>query len=492
MISEGAEFGLLNWIVVACFLGFTTIVAERLKTKGDSINSFFRGGQNIPWWAVTASLIATKTSASTFIAVPAFIFAAGGDLTYLQATIGFALGVLIMMFVLLKEYYENNVYSPYEFFEKRLGISVGNLTRGIYLVGTLLGQSVRLLVTAVVLSVVSGLDTSVCIGIIVLFSICWSMIGGISAVIWTDAILYLVFTFGAVIALLYALDAVPGGWKTVIEIADEHAKLTLIDLSTDPTKITLWAALIGVTFFEFASTAVDQTVTQRALTCKNFKEAQKAVGFSSITILTTWLMAGVALVIFAFYQLNPLEPTIAEQITSEPDRIFPYFVIDQLPAGISGLIIAAIFAAGISTLDSALTALSEVSVMGLGRRYISRLTQASEKVLIFWSRQFIAFWGVIIGSVAFAAIPLQGQGLLALGFKASGFVYGSLIAIAFLSLMRRGTFKGILIGTIAGSCVVVLLDFWNVNFFWWYPIGALITFATAIIFDRNNSPTTTE
>ncbi|GAB5456985.1 MAG: sodium:solute symporter [Henriciella sp.] len=495
MTGETVDFGVINWLVVAGFLLFTTILGERLKTKGDSLDSFFKGGQSMPWWAVSGSLIATKTSASTFIAVPAFIFAAGGDLTYLQATIGFALGVMIMLFVLLKEYYESDVFGPYEFFEQRLGISVGNLTRLIYIIGTLLAQSVRLLVTAVVLSVVSGMDTALCVAIIVTFSVVWSMIGGISTVIWTDAILYAVFTIGAIISLLYAVGAVPGGLAQVFEIADESAKLTLIDLSTDPTKITLWAALIGVTFFEFASTAVDQTVTQRALTCKNLSEARKAVGFSAVSVLTTWLMAGVALAIFAYYQLNPLDPGTAIEMAAEPDRIFPYFVIDQLPVGISGLIVAAIFAAGISTLDSALTALSEVSVVGLGRRYIPKLKGVSESVLIGWARRMIAVWGIAIGLLAIAAIPLQDQGLLALGFKASGFVYGSLIAIAFLSLMRRGNFVSILIGTVLGTLSVILLDQAGINFFWWYPVGASVTFFSALLIDfaqrlLPNSPNT--
>lgn len=486
MDASDVAFGWIDWLVVAGFLAFTTMLGERLKTRGTDLETFFKGGNSIPWWAVSASLIATKTSASTFIAVPAFIFAAGGNLTYLQATIGFAAGVMIMAFVLLKDYYETGVYGPYDFFERRLGIRVGHLTRVIYIVGTLLAQGVRLLLTAVVLSVVSGMDTAICIALIVAFSVAWSAMGGISTVIWTDAILYAVFSVGAVITLLYAIDAVPGGWSQIIEIADQNAKLVLLDLSTDPTKITLWAALLGVTFFEFASTAVDQTVTQRALTCKNLHEARKAVVFSSVTVLTTWLMAAVALAIFAFYTLEPLSPQVAAEISAEPDRIFPFFVVDQLPTGVSGIIIAAIFAAGISTLDSALTALSQVSVVGLGRRIAPKVRDASDSQLLTYSKLMVLFWGIAIGLFAFFAIPLQDQGLLALGFKASGYTYGSLIAIAFLSLMRRGSFWGILIGVICSAFVVMLLDQMGVNFFWWYPVGALVTFAISLCFEKSS------
>jgi Na+/proline symporter len=288
---------------------------------------------------------------------------------------------------------------------------------------------------------------------------------------------------GAVVALVFTIHAVPGGIAEILLIADEKAKLTLIDLSTDPTKLTLWAAVLGCTLFEFGSTAIDQTVTQRALCCSNLKEARKAIAFSAIGIATTWLMAGVGLGIVAFYHLNPLSPEVAAAVAQEPDRIFPYFVIHQLPPGVSGIIIAAIFAAGISTLDSALAALSQVSVMGLGQKLLPNLRNMSEQALVKLSRITIIFWGLLICTLAIVIIPFQDEGLLALGFKASGVVYGSLIGIAVLALMRRGQFVGIVIATLVASMAVIWLDVLNVNFFWWYPVGAIITVAIALLFD---------
>jgi SSS family solute:Na+ symporter len=492
MQPETINFGWINWIVVAGFLCAATWLGERLKTKGDDLNSFFKGGNGIPWWAVSLSLIATKTSASTFIAVPAFIFAASGNLTYLQASIGFIAGVFLMLFFLLKEYYNEDIYSPYDFIEKRLGVRTGHLTRIIYTLGTVLSQGVRLLVTAVVLSVVSGQETVVCVMAITLFAIIWSYIGGISTVIWTDAIQYIIFTLGALVALIFAISAVPGGIPEVLAIADEKAKLTLIDFSMDPTKLTLWAAVIGCTFFEFGSTAVDQTITQRALCCANLKEARKAVAFSAIGVITTWLMAAVALAMVAFYHVNPMAENVAKSMVLEPDRIFPYFVISQLPQGVSGIIIAAIFAAGISTLDSALTALSQTSVVGLGRKLIPSIRDASESTLVKLSRRVIIVWGLAISALAIAVIPLQEQGLLALGFKATGFIYGSLIGISVLALMRRGSFFTIVTATVIATFVVVWLDTQSVNFFWWYPIGACVTIGIvlcmeAFITKRNKS-----
>ena len=141
----------------------------------------------------------------------------------------------------------------------------------------------------------------------------------------------------------------------------------------DPRKTyTLWVGILGCTFFEFGMNAVDQVVTQRALCCKNLREARKAVGFSMIGVVTTWIMAFVGIGMVAFYHINPLPSEVSASILEEPDRIFPYYVVSELPNGVSGLIIAAMFAAGISTLDSALTALSQTSVMGVRKSGFSQ------------------------------------------------------------------------------------------------------------------------
>ncbi|VUD69264.1 Sodium/glucose cotransporter [Thalassocella blandensis] len=484
METGHAQFGWLNWLIVAAFLVFTTRLGRYGKRQCRDLKSFYKANNNVPWWAVSCSLIATKTSSATFIAVPAFIFAASGDLTYLQATIGFALGVFLMLFVFLKQYYAENVFSPYDFIENRLGVKTANLTRIIYALGTMLSQGVRLLLTAVVLSVASGLDTIFCVVIITLFACIWSYMGGITSVIWTDVIQYVIFTLGAGLALVYAVEAIPGGIPQILTIADEKSKLILIDLATDPTKLTLWAAALGCTFFEFSSNAVDHTVTQRTLCCRNLNDARKALAFSSLAVLTSWLMAGVALAMVAYYHLYPMSSAMADSVTQVPDRIFPLFILEQLPVGISGVVVAAIFAAGISTLDSALTALSHTSVLGLGKRYITAWRDADDRTLVAYSKYSIVMWGLIICGIAVLAMPMQQHGLLVLGFKASGVVYGSLMGIALLSLLRKGRFISISIATIIASLCVLVLDFYHINFFWWYPIAAAITVFLTFAIER--------
>ena len=477
-------FSGLNWVILIAFLLGTTLIGELVKGKGEGLDDFFRGGRKLPWWAVSLSLIATKTSAATFIAVPAFVFSMSGNLTYLQMTIGFALGNVLMVFVLLKQYYEENVYSPYDFIQNRLGLKVSQLSRTFFMIGATMSQGVRLLGTALVLSVITGQSTIFCILIIAVFAVTWSYIGGITTVVWTDAILFMIFIFGALFALYYAIEDIPGGFGEMLSIADQKSKLTLMDLSLDPHKtFTLWVGVLGCTFFEFGMNAVDQVVTQRALCCKNLREARKAVGFSVIGVATTWIMAFVGLGLVAFYHINPLPDSESASILQEPDRIFPYYVVNELPNGISGLIIAAMFAAGISTLDSALAALSQTSVMGVGRQLFPALNKMEERKIVKISRLAIIAWGGILALLAYGFSFLQGGGLLALGFKVPGYAYGVLIGISFLSLMRKGSFPGILTGSVLSVCSIAWMHIEGISFFWWFPVGSLVVMGVALTFD---------
>ncbi len=476
-----AKFSVLNWIVLAAMLIGTTILGERLSGKGKGVDDFFRGGQNLPWWAVSLSLVATKTSVATFIAVPAFVFSATGDMSYIQMTIGFILGNLLFVFVLLPQYYQENIYSPYDFIQKRLGMNVSQLARLFFLVGATLSQGVRLVGTGLVLSVITGLDSITCIIVVAAFSVVWSYIGGIATVVWTDVIQFVIFISGALFALYFAVGGIDGGFGEIIAIADAKAKLVLIDLSLDPTKTyTLWVGILGSTFFEFGSDAIDQITTQRALCCKNIKEARKAVAFSAIGATTTWIMLLVGLALVAFYHIHPLSPEMAEAVISEPDKIFPYFVTTQLPDGISGLIIAAMFAAGISTLDSALAALSQTTVMGIGPLIFPKMKEMSEKKVVRISKMAIIVWGVILTLLGCWFSLSQSQGLLSLGFKMPGYVYGILIGVAFLSLMRKGRFASILVGSVCSILFILWLNSLNVSAFWWYPMGAIIVMAVAL------------
>jgi SSS family transporter len=480
MANLSPQFGPVNWIILISFLLVTTWIGHLLKGDTKGMRGFFLGDRKIPWWAVAGSLIATRTSALTFIAVPAAIFMAGGNLTYLQMTLGFIAGDMLMAFIFIKAYYKEEIYSPYDYFEKQLNAKVSQLSRILFIIGTIMSQGIRLLSTALILSVITGLSLVSCIFIIALFAVIWTWMGGITTVIWTDVIQFCIFLLGGIFSLLWVFKMVPGGLGEILSIADSKAKLVLIDLSLDPTKtFTLWVGLIGCTVFELGQNAIDQVVAQRIMCCKNEKEAKKAVIFSAIGNVTTFLMAAVGLGLVAFYHLNPLGANAADLIVKQPDRIFPHFIVTNIPNGISGLIIAALFAAGISTLDSALSALSQASISGIYRKHIK--TDESEAHYLKAAKLSVLLWGILLSLIALVFHSLMGQGLLKLGLQVPGYVYGALLGIALLALWGKGTWTGIFTGTLMAIGAVIFLKLNSISFFWWYPIACIIVVVVALL-----------
>ncbi len=489
MQDLGAHFGWVNWAILLVVFFGTTAMAHFLKGSRAGMRGFFLGNRSLPFWAVGGSLIATRTSALVFIAIPAAVFKPGGDLTYLQMTLGYVIGDVVMALFFIKYYYEKEIYSPYEFMEERLGPRVGQLTRVLWMIGAILSQGVRLLATSLVLSVITGLSLGVCILLIGAFSIVWSILGGITTVVWTDFLQLCIFTLGALFSIYWVLQSVSGGWSETLEAAREQSKLTLFNFSLDPrATYTLWVALIPVAVFQLSQLTIDQVFVQRTLCCKSVGEARKSIYFALLGNLTTILMAAVGIGLFAYYQTNPLQGGAAELIAKDPDKVFPYFIVTRIPAGVSGLIIASIFAAGISTLDSGLAALSEASVNGVYRKYFR--SKSDEAHYMKAAKFLIAFWGVLLCLAAYGFYILNSQGLLELGLSVYGYVYGALFGIALLAFCNRGSWGGILAGTILSAAAVIALSLLKVSFFWWYPAGALILIGVALPMSSRSSEVT--
>lgn len=465
----------LNTIIVISLLLITSFWGYLFRGKGKSSNDFFTGGKSIPWWVVSFSIIATTTSAATFVTVPAYFYGEGGDLKYLIVLPGFIVGNFIMAYLFVKPYYEEKVTSPYQFMEIRLGEIVSQIARVLFFVAVILSQAVRLLATAIVLSEIVGPSISIYESILIMsgFAIFWSVMGGISTVIWTDFLLWAVFTIGAIIAMIFIFGGIDGGFGEAWRIADDHAKTVIMDWSLDPTKnFTIWVGIFGASIFHMGFYAIDQVVTQRILSCKDVKSAKKAVIFSGLTVTSTMMMLVVGIGIFAWYQINPLAPEEAALIAENKDRIFPHFVIHELPDGISGLIIAALFAAGISTLTSALTAMGETAIFGFYKKYFKK--KASDQHYLRMSKIVVALSGILLAIVAFVFEGFSKEGLLNMALGVPGYSYGALLGIALLALVRKGSWKSILMGTILSLILVVYLSFaFEIGFFWRYPLGAL-------------------
>ncbi len=216
----------LDWLVVFVYLAGTTWVGHTLRGKQGTIRDFFLGGRSLPWPAVTGSIIATEISALTFIGVPGTVFAVTGDFTYLQWGIGSIIARFAVGYWLVPLYYEKEIYSPYDFMGNRLGLAIKKLVTVLFSLGAILGQSVRVLVTAIILKVVTGVPIPTCILIIGLFAIGWTLMGGMRTVIWTDVVQFFLFVGGGLIALIWLIGGIEGGWG---EISQENRQAQTIE-----------------------------------------------------------------------------------------------------------------------------------------------------------------------------------------------------------------------------------------------------------------------
>ncbi len=352
----------------------------------------------MPWWAVSASIIATVISSVTFIAVPAAVFKPGGNLGYVQVLLGLMLGKVLTALLFARPFYESSgARTTYDYIGARLSPGVGHVSLALGIALSVLSTGIKVLTTGLVLSVVTNWSLTSCVAAVVGFSILWSVMAGLKTVIWTDLILFVLFTLGAVFAIVWTSYGLEMSFAQAFAILDGKAKLVLFDPSIDPKKTyTLWAGLVGGSLLSLAM-ASSQGTLQRIRACRSARDARKAYLFAALFYLTPICMLGVGLMLTLFYQEHPLSPDVIAALVEQPDRIFPHFIVTQVPQGISAIFIAAIFAAGISTLDTSLTELADVTVTNIYVRIAGALSAAHYMLV---SRLALLLWGIAFGAIA--------------------------------------------------------------------------------------------
>ncbi len=429
-----------DWLVIAGYLVLTTVLGGLLAGKQASMKDFFLGGRKLPWPAVCGSIIATELSAATFLIAPALVFSRGGDMTYIQLALGTILARLVIGYFFIPVYYQREIYSPYEYMGNQLGPRVRNLTTGLFMIGGILAQGARVYIAAKALQVITGTDTATSIIIIGIVSIGWTIMGGITTVIWTDAIQFVLFTVGAVAALAFAAATVDGGLATLVSEAYHAGKLRVINLNFNPREAyTLWCGLIGFSFLTLASHGTDQLMVQRMFTCKSQDHARKAVVWSGLSQVLTYLLLFVGAAVFVYYRHIPL--TGPEQVVVDDDsmKVFAVYIVDVMPPVLSGLLMAAIFATAISTLDSLLAALSQSTISVLYKPWLK--PQASERHYVRASRVIVVIWGILLTGFAIYCDVLARSyaDLIQFALAMAAYTYGALLGtflLAFLPTRR--------------------------------------------------------
>ncbi len=435
------------------------------RTAGD----YFLGARNLPAWAILLSIVATETSALTVISVPGI--GAKGDLTFLQLGFGYLVGRIGVAAWLLPGYFSGQQETAYARLESRFGAGTRRLTSCVFLVTRSLGDAVRVFASAIPLALVTGWSVPWAIAAVGVVTMVYTWFGGFKAVVWTDVMQLTVYLTGGTAALLVAWH-LGGGAATALHHAAAAGKLRLIDPAINLTSTyTLLGGVLGGALLSAASHGTDHLIVQRLLGSRSLRDARVALVGSGILVILQFLLF--LLVGSAIWSAGLVTPELP------PDQIFPRFVLEHLPAGLAGLLIAGILAAAMGTHSSAINSLASSATHDLYAGWTGRQDPVH---LLKVGRRFSAAWAMIliVGALFFDAYSTQGNTpVVVLALSIASITYGGLLGTYVLAgRWPRATGRdaiGALIVTVTVMLVVVFAKRLATYpaLAWLEPVGAL-------------------
>ncbi len=466
----------LDLVILVAYLVGTTLLGIWLGRGHRTVSEYFVSRRDLPWWAIALSIVATETSTVTFISVPGYAYmksarGEGGDLTFLQLVCGYLIGRLIISVLFIPLYFRGELLTAYQVLVQRFGERVRRAASGLFLITRSMADGFRLFATAIVLAAVTGWSDPISILLIGAVTILYTYLGGQRAVIWTDVLQFGVYTVGALVTVDVLLARLPEGWTTAGAVAEAHGKWRVFDFTWDVTRsYTFWSGIIGGAFLTMATHGTDQLIVQRYLASRTARQAIVALLTSGLIVfLQFFLFLLIGVLLFAFYTHFP-PPTPFTQ----SDRIFPYFIVHELPPGFVGLIVAAIFAAAMSTLSSSLNSSAAAAVTDFYRPL--RGERFPEMHYLQVARRLTLGWGIVQVAVALIARTFS-QRVVDEVLAIAAFTNGVILGVFFLgTLTRRIGERAALMG-MAGGLVVML----GVKFFtpiawpWFVVIGSTTT-----------------
>ncbi len=471
-------FNNLDYGVFILYIIASVAVGVWFVREQKSIKDYFLAGQSMNWFMVSISVIAALFSGISYLGAPTEVF--NHDMTYSISLVTFFIATPVVALVFLPFFYRLKLYSAYEYLEKRFDLQVRTWSSAMFIIRVVCYLALAIYAPAMAIAEVTGLPLWMSIVGIAGLTTIYTTLGGMKAVIWTDVMQFFVLFGGMLVVGWIAISKIPGGLQGTIEIADFGGKFDIFrDTSWSLTaRFTFWGCLIGPLFANLVQMGTDQISVQRYLTAKSLPEAQKSLWFKLIiTVPIVILFYLMGAVLYAFYQSHPeLLPTDLKQ----PDRIMPHFVVHELPHGVPGMLIAAIFAATMSTVSSGINALTTASMMDFYRRNMNGNPDPDRMLQL--SRRLTAFYGVLAMAVAFL-MPLMGT-LVEATNKIMGLLGGPLLGVFLLGMLtKRANAQGTLLGAFVGSVGLTALAFGaKIDALWFSAFGCVGTFVLGYLF----------
>ena len=457
--------------IIAVYLVCITLFGLKFRKSQRSLRDYFLADRNIPWWAISLSIVAAETSTLTIIGTPALAYA--GNFGFLQLVFGYLLGRVVISIILIPQYFRGEMFTAYQLIDRRFGPVLHRVTAAVFLLLRSAAEGVRVWAVSIVVFTAWQISDVAAVAVIMVLTLIYTFEGGLAAVIWTDVVQMAIYVGGTIIGFITLTHLIPGGWPAIHAAAASAGKLRVFDFSFNFFQTyTFWAGLLGGTFLTTASHGTDQLLVQRLLAARGERESKLALLSSGIVILaqfTLFLLVGAGL--WMFYGLHP-------QKFASPDRVFPTFIVEHLPQGIAGLMIAAILAAAMSNLSAALNSLSSTSMVDF---YLRLRPDTSDRARIVLSRVFTLFWGVVL--FVFGLASRYSGKVLETGLTITSVAYGGLLGVFLLGVLtRRANQTGAIVGMLCGLALNIYLWRWTKIAFTWYVImGAVMTFVVGYI-----------
>jgi len=472
-------------VIVMVYMAAVTAMGLWIGRANKDVSDYLLGDRNLPWWAVLGSIVATETSTVTFLSVPGVAFAKGGNFGFLQLAFGYIIGRIIVAVWLLPLYFKGQLFTAYEVLHKRFGGLTQKTASLIFLITRNLGDSLRLFLTAIVVEKVTGLSLTSSIVIVGACTVAYTFVGGMKAVIWSDCLQFVIYIGGGISALFLMIRMLPGGWEQFSQYAASEHKLQLFNLALDLTQeYTIWAGLIGGALLTLGTHGTDQMMVQRYLCIGTHRNAAKALiasGFVVMAQFALFLTVGVGLA--AFYATQPGGDAMKK------DEVFISFIIHQMPVGLVGLTIAAVFSAAMSTLSSSLNSSAGAVVSDFLRNQGTpqhQLRMTRLMTLLFGVLQVVT--AITVGSMS-VDLSVVNKVLAVAGFSG-----GILVGVFTLGVatQRVGQISA-LFGMLAGTLVLSYVKFWTpIAWPWLTLMGATTTIVFGLVasslIDRPRNP----
>lgn len=472
-------FAPLDYAIVALYLIGVTVAGILIAGRQRSSRDYFLGGRSLSWWSVGFSIVASETSTLTFISIPGLAYR--GNLFFLQLAVGYFIGRLIVAAVFIPAYYRGDLETAYDFLGKRFGLPLRKFTSSVFIVTRVLASGVRLFATAIPVHLITGLDYPTSILLIGGFTLLYTYLGGLKAVVAMDVVQLFIYLGGAVAAMVLILHRLPQGWADVVAFAHlgGQDKFALVNLTGGggvmgflASPYTLLGGLLGGTFLTMASHGTDQMLVQRLLGCRTRAESQKALVLDAAFIVLQFaffLLLGLCL--YAFYGGASLQ----QLGLKSSDEVFPKFIVENLPTGLAGLVVAGVLASAMGTLSSSISSLASSTYLDLFKA-TARGQALDERGEVRWSRLFTLLWGALLIGGALLFTDTRNP-VVELGLKIASFTYGGLLGTFFLGLLFKRTNQldatvGFLCGLLA---MVLVLAYTRIDFTWHTCIGSAVT-----------------